>query len=363
MNVDIQPVILDFLSRRKSVGIPGLGKLFWSDNNPQSGTTSAEMIPPVVLLKFEPGDAPSADLLKYLTDKFSISDERAERWLVNWGTQARKKIEEQGKLYLRAIGTFIKDEKEGISFAMDAAVLDEKMHLPDFVLTPVDRAYAGAPPTSTEANEDKDSEKDFLWFLMNFIIPFLLILAIAALSFFIYKQLMTGPVQADLGPVTELEEQDPGVIAGDTPVADQDPQIEEDQNVVATDTAATTDEVYTPDEAAVPELDEPEVETSDTNTWIEEEVPIGQEEQRLDSFENKFCIIIVGSFVRPGNAQKMISKIEEMGLLVHTEPYGRFTRVGVKFDCYETDLYRRLFQLRGTFTEDAWILKYREDGQ
>ncbi|MBK8955086.1 MAG: hypothetical protein IPM34_05965 [Saprospiraceae bacterium] len=72
---------------------------------------------------------------------------------------------------------------------------------------------------------------------------------------------------------------------------------------------------------------------------------------------NKECIIIVGSFVNINYANRLAQKIGQQNLIVYRGQYGKYNRVGVKFDCMEKDLKQVLSELKQHFNPDAWVLK------
>jgi hypothetical protein len=86
------------------------------------------------------------------------------------------------------------------------------------------------------------------------------------------------------------------------------------------------------------------------------------EESIVDSLsatvQHRSCIIIVGSFLRQQNAVRMAQRLSAANFTVHRETFGRFTRVGVVFDCVEKDLAEMLSILRQQVDAGAWVLKY-----
>ncbi|MCC6753069.1 MAG: hypothetical protein IT266_03685 [Saprospiraceae bacterium] len=86
------------------------------------------------------------------------------------------------------------------------------------------------------------------------------------------------------------------------------------------------------------------------------------EDSTVDSLsatvQHHSCIIIVGSFLRPQNADHMARRLAAANYAVHTETFGRFNRVGVVFDCVERDLGEMLATLREQVDAGAWVLKY-----
>ena len=74
--------------------------------------------------------------------------------------------------------------------------------------------------------------------------------------------------------------------------------------------------------------------------------------------QNKPCVIIVGSFKKINNANRLAKTLTRKKYKVYREPYLDFHRVGVQFDCLKKDLQTVLSELKTTFNPDCWILKY-----
>lgn len=68
------------------------------------------------------------------------------------------------------------------------------------------------------------------------------------------------------------------------------------------------------------------------------------------------CAVIVGSFTKTTNVVKMKDRIVRAGLEPITDDYGRFTRVGIRFECLEHDLKGYLDTIRTTFDRKSWYL-------
>jgi len=77
-----------------------------------------------------------------------------------------------------------------------------------------------------------------------------------------------------------------------------------------------------------------------------------------DSIQNKPCIIIVGSFLKIGNANRLADKLQKNNFEVYRGSYEKFNRVGVQFNCFKKDLKQVLEELKKLYHPDAWVLKY-----
>lgn len=72
---------------------------------------------------------------------------------------------------------------------------------------------------------------------------------------------------------------------------------------------------------------------------------------------HKDCIIIIGSFLKAGNADRLASKVSENHFEVYRGSYKDFHRVGIRFDCMQHDLRSLLDSLKKQFHPHAWVLK------
>lgn len=77
-----------------------------------------------------------------------------------------------------------------------------------------------------------------------------------------------------------------------------------------------------------------------------------------DSIQNKPCVIIVGSFLKLANANRLAAKLQSNNYEVYRGNYERFNRVGVQFNCFKKDLKQVLVDLKKQYHPDAWVLKY-----
>jgi cell division septation protein DedD len=68
------------------------------------------------------------------------------------------------------------------------------------------------------------------------------------------------------------------------------------------------------------------------------------------------CVIITGSFSNSKNQNSMINLLERNGYEVYTEPRGGMTRIGLEFDCSNSDLESYLATIRKKIEPKAWYL-------
>ena len=70
------------------------------------------------------------------------------------------------------------------------------------------------------------------------------------------------------------------------------------------------------------------------------------------------CVIIVGSFIKLANANRLELKIKESDYETYRGEYGKFHRVGIRFNCFDRDLKQMLEELKTKYSPDAWVLKF-----
>ncbi len=122
------------------------------------------------------------------------------------------------------------------------------------------------------------------------------------------------------------------------------------------------------DSAILKSLKETPNEKPDTNSAISnvqdstpkiEEVLIKKEnvDSLNKSIRHRDCIIIVGSFTKLDNANRLSKELEKNHYTPYRGNYGRFHRVGVQFNCFDRNLAEVLAELKKIYHPDSWILK------
>ncbi len=344
MSFDIQPVLFDFLSRRKTVLLPGVGSLVWKVQRAQKGQALSELDPPSIHLDIEKESGSSEVFVNYLSHQLQLSKKEAQTIFGNWIEQIRESLTKGHTVEIDNVGKLSRDANNHIQFEQDPTLVASYFHLPNVRLTPISRKYQPEGVILAKYTEDSLLSR----VMTNVVVPVLLLLAIGVLSYFLLKQpLFTGdqPISQDIDTVeASVNTPDPEQEVDEALITD----MEDAEDEMYSDTMAQNNVLVTSTDTLLP--DELKEETLD-----EEDA-----EERLSDFNDRFCIIILGSFKKQSNVEDMVRKISELDLETYTESYNDYTRVGVRFDCYQKDLYRTLFQLRGDFGDDAWILKYKE---
>lgn len=93
-------------------------------------------------------------------------------------------------------------------------------------------------------------------------------------------------------------------------------------------------------------LDSASVQSSD-------DAPINSESTVVPS--DQYCIIVVGAFAKPINAEKAASTLNDLGFEVKREMKNQLTLVGALSSCEKKALQKNLNTLRAVFDQDAYV--------
>lgn len=83
-----------------------------------------------------------------------------------------------------------------------------------------------------------------------------------------------------------------------------------------------------------------------------------------DKLKHKYpntCIIITGSFNKSGNINTMLKKLRRYKYQIFAEENGRFTRIGIVFDCNKNSLQDELAKVKSQVEPNSWILQPKQD--
>lgn len=344
MSFDIQPVLFDFLSRRKSVMLPGVGNLVWKVQQAHKGQALSELKPPSIHLDIEEESGSSDIFVNYLSHQFQLPKEEAQSIFTTWIDRIKENLNSGDVVEIDNVGRLSRGPNNAIQFEQDSTLVASFFHLPTVRLTPISRKYLSEGITLPVHSEDSLVSR----VMINVIVPLLLVVAIGILSYFLLQQpLFTGDQ-----PISQaIDTAEASVNRTDSHSEDEEAIINENNE---------SEQAIVSDTSGQNSIGDSSTESESAEVYMEERLDEDEAEARLSDFNDRFCIIILGSFKNSANVDVLIQRISERGLEVYTEAYNDFMRVGVRFDCYQKDLYRTLFQLRGEFGEDAWILKYKE---
>lgn len=331
--MDLQPAIFEFLCRYHKIGLPGLGSLQWLYHRAER-KNDRFLQPPSLQIQHSRQAIDSDDFVRFLSSKTRISRSRIQTIFEQWCKDQMQQLSKGKKVILEGLG-FFQQEKNQISFhsTIDPQQAHFYMKKKELSFADHNQFNEHTPPlTELTRNEDDNS---FTW--LEWILPAILIGLIALLLYFLWMSfndppnIVTDPSEEKSEiPIDSLNQSDTDKSRIDSPIRDEIDSISDAVN-----------------------------EETDTTIYQEEEIKNGEEQKVITRASQGECIVVIGSFTRPDLAQRAIEKVISLGMNAYTEPYKEFQRVGVIFDCETEDLYRKLFQLRGDFGSDAWILKYK----
>lgn len=336
MRMDLQPAIFEYLCRYRELGIPGLGKLNWLIK-PAQRKQDVHFTPPHLHWKFDGKDqAATTSFVNFLAYKAGVSRKRASEIFEEWRQEQLTNLAENHQITWKHVGTFIKQASGELQFIPDDS--KDSFYAREETLELVKREATVVRP---ELLPMEDNE-GITW--LEIVLPIILLGLIGVLLYFLWNSLQTNP---------EPQENRPPIIAQDSNAVQEE-----------VDTASlegNAEQQSDTDQAVIDQgLNQDSVQEEPKDDFTEEEEILeGEEEKIVQRAQEGECIVVVGSFQNQDLAQSAMDKVQALGLRVYTEPYQAFTRVGVIFDCETQDLYRTLFQLRGKFGEDAWVLKYK----
>jgi len=285
----------------------------------------------------------SDDFIRFLSGKTRISRSRIRSHFEQWCQDQVQQLANGKKVILEGLGFFQK-ENDQIKFhaSLDSDQAQFYLQKSDLSFADHNEYNENTPPlTEFIRTEEKDSLN---W--LEVVLPMILIGLIGLLLYFLWLSFDEKPAPAvsDKDDKTEvpIDSQD---------VANNSRDSVEKTTPIAKDSASVINAKDSSNEFNPVDENDPE--------FKEELVNQGEEDKVITKANQGECIVVIGSYKKEESVQKAIDKIVELGMKAYTEPYQKFKRVGVIFDCETEDLYRKLFQLRGDFDKDAWILKYK----
>ena len=363
--MDLQPVIIEYLCRQRALSLPGLGTLRWLESKPKRSSDLIFKGPSFSLHHSNKEGSPS-DFVDYLSKKAKVTTERSTSIIDEWSRSVLADIKDSQEVRIGGLGAYYEEEGR-LVFKADQIALQQGGDL-SLSLANRDRPVpVMREMTSTNGNAFR------IW---DILLPLILIALILLLSLSIWKSLKpeNGPGLDPVSGIEKVEKTEEAEVTKDesaegTPKGDSSENTETGE-IDAVEGESDKDPVKDINDGGSPDDGYDQGEINEVNgvdddaegvneDYIEEDVENGEEGKIVSRAKEGECIVIIGSFKRSDLADLAVQRVMDRGLNAYTEAYGEFTRVGVVFDCETQDLYRRLFQLRGDFGNDAWILKYK----
>ncbi len=372
----------------QTVSLPGLGVFYLKHISAQLDNRTNRFYPPKTQIRFKWKPKTKGErLIETLIDEYGLDHIAAEEALKTFSSELRQKLENNDEAILQGIGRLYKDQNGNLLFdGTRADSVFSRSFLPEFEFTPFtrqtpsvkkqkeaqkDEQTHATKPSPTADGSSKAPEDDIDWSDWDKadepaldehpttdrdkplavadpkpaqqtqkakpaqtkaalpLLPLFVLIGLGFLGLFTWswysKQKNTQRIQTSK---TEIK-------------LNQSPTQEISNPLIPVDSSIHQD---TQNNNAA----------SQTETTKKEQDSQKQQMQNPD--ETKDCVIIVGSFGRKSNANKMRKKIEQMGFDSYTDSQTlRLTRIGVKVRCAEAEGV--LSEVQYKIEKSAWLLE------
>lgn len=190
-------------------------------------------------------------------------------------------------------------------------------------------------PPPVLSYDDDDGGRGCLW-------PFIGLLALCLIGLFFFKYCGTKEIPNPLAKTDTLD----SVLQ----------HFDEDQSELEafeTDNAKSANDVESQANKTNSSPNSSSKSSSNSNSKTK---PLATEDASISSNPNQ-CIIITGVFNSEANTRGMSNHLKTSGYVPYVERKGDKFRVGLKFDCRDTDLKSFIRSIRRNIAKDAWYLQ------
>ena len=314
-------ILIQFLLRFERISFNGAGTLYLVRKSAAFENHRSLLTPPSEYVAFTEETDTKYDL-SALAARFRPDDKQFQKMIASLSNQMTEMFKSKGRIDLSGIGTIIKSTT-GFLFTPEAEKFDGQFWgLPvlDVSAVPLNHIRNNReeniplvkPVQPLHFGEEKQPNTYFIW-------PLAAIFLTVALLSLRYLNCNPEKNHNKAENITQIE-----------PVSDSANAI------IPADTSIDST-------AAQVEITDSSLKTEDDTLDIK-------------SFDGE-CIIIVGSFSRKSNAERMMKKVSEAGYKTYLGRNNGMVRVGMTFECNTEDLTDSMKSMRGKFTKDAWYLK------
>ncbi len=355
MQLEFLKCIAAYVLKNGAVSIPGIGYLYTQNRNEEFTKQSGYLHPPHKILTFDPKPRKDVQFIKHLSKVFNVSFDRASILIETFSKDLKKSLFEGQSVKIPGLGS-LRAERERLLFEpLEGNFHQDYLFYPAIPLIPIlaekkeikptlapsekvgrvsaiDRVDKPAPIKNTGLDSSKsikmentnNNRKDPYYeddkgLFSEIGSPLLLILLLAAITFFSFKTGCFGLLDKGKALTTEVVD-----TVGDTVGDTADEVVNKATGALAGDNS--NEEGYT---------------GKYSDVLTQEIIDQG-------------CVIVVGSFKNAKNALRMRNRIIAKGYQPFDEYHNGLNRIGLVFDCLEVDLVDFIQSVRSDIDPKAW---------
>ncbi len=380
MRHSIPYYIREQLREDRSVYIPGLGIFALKQHSASYNDERTSLNAPWLSLIFSEEEGNEQSLIRRIATVEELSISKATKKLSKYTDNIFNKLINLNKVEIEGVGTLIRESDKYIRFNEKVAQLtDEYNGLKAISLNPIKRISMqneGQPESkqytpifADDANTSKPRRPWWIPIIGGILLALAYILSVKSCD-------KTPEENIILGDHTEVSDSmDISNVEISTALDDSETEVDVILKNEETDTGKAKTTITTSIGTVVDlknitsttkEISSTEKDriTAKGNAKVKdvEQIDYAKISNTEDSviksvnYDGKTCIIVVGSFVKPKNALRMMNKVEDMGYKVYSAAYGRYTRVGLQFQCKESELSKYISEARSKLEKSAWYL-------
>jgi len=338
MQVDIGKYIGSLLYTNQSVSVPGLGSFVSGYESASIDPVQGELSPPSKSLMFNKNLVVDDGLLvEHICREEKISAIEAQQLLEAYVNEIKEAIDKREIVTFTDLGRLYKDYEGQIKFLPDGTNFNTNSYgLPSINFYPIGKTepIAQAPAANDKKKQPSGAGGFFSRFLNNGLAAVVLgvatVVILVTVYFLFIQSPESGREEAHKVPTSRVNvkpgadsQQQQSTASADTEMQEESPSKPEDENPA---------EPEQPDE-------------------IDTERPTVSPQQ-------KYFVIILGSFGNEGNVQRLVERIYQAGYEPYTEQSGKLTKVGIqKAYTEKSEITATLRDVRQEFSEDAKVYK------
>ncbi len=345
MKLDIPYYIRQVLRESREVHLDSIGSFVVRQQSAKINVSKSAINPPTLELDFEANGNYDTKLEQYIADYDGITMGVAKKEILKYSELAFNKLLNFGTFEIEGLGVLTKNKFTDVVKFIPAIPFftEEYEGLGTLPITPISRVklepenVAHAIDSSNLPSEDKS--------LLPWWIP---ILAGCIVGLF-YIMSIKGCF--DRKPDTSNNGILESKIVLDSTVNKQDKVLDS--------VFSEVDHIIEPTKTETEPVNTTKTKKIDDSQVIVKDKPTkkGEFDEYLAIIpQSGKCKIVVGSFKKPTNITRMISRLERKGYKSYTHQHNGLTRVGLIFNCTNTDLKSYIQKVRKEIIRTAWYL-------